>query len=78
MRSTLTADKRVIYSHPYCELCGSHMDLTVERAESAGRTAPAAPASATHQGVGDQHRPQVVCGRCHERHELWLRHVSTN
>ena len=63
------ADKRVIHSHPFCALCGNHMDLTVER--SAGpvtHTVVSTVTSTAHEVRAGRAGPRVVCRRCHERH----------
>jgi hypothetical protein len=55
------------------------MDLTVERAtEPTSGSAPDPSTGTTHQGTDGRNRPQVVCGRCHERHEFWVHHVSSD
>lgn len=71
------ADLRVIHNHPFCVLCGSHVNLTVERSpESVGPTGLGTVPDPGHQVKSKTSRPRVVCGSCHASHEAWLRKAS--
>jgi ribosomal protein S27AE len=70
MGSRRAADQRVIHNHPFCALCGSHLDLTVERVPQAvSHTVLSTVTGTTHDVIAGSKGPRVVCGACHQ---AWL------
>jgi len=77
MGSKRTADQRVIRNHPFCALCGSHIDLTVERTPMpVGHTVMSTVTGTTREVETGMSRPRVVCGSCRASHDAWLAEFS--
>ena len=71
-RSRRKADQRIIHNHPFCAVCGSHLNLTVEReAELAGHFVVSTVTGTIHRSASRRSRPHVVCGSCHASHLAW-------
>jgi hypothetical protein len=70
MGSRRAGDQRVIHNHPFCALCGSHVDLTVERVPQAvSHRVLSTVTGTTHDVNAGPKGPRVVCGACHQ---AWL------
>jgi hypothetical protein len=71
-RSRRKADQRVIHNHPFCAVCGSHLNLTVEReTELASHIVVSTVTGTTHEIIRRRNRPHVVCSSCHASHVAW-------
>jgi hypothetical protein len=71
-RSRRKADQRIIHNHPFCAVCGSHMNLTVERAEEPSSHIVVSTVTGTiHESTGRRGRPHVVCSSCYASHGAW-------
>jgi hypothetical protein len=72
MRTRRSIDARIINNHPYCNLCGSHTDLAVERTAAAvNRVVLSTVTGTTHEVRASVTHPRVLCASCLAINEAW-------